>query len=333
MLRYAWADSDDSEGDAAEEEQKAKLMVVERAWTHVYALGDNDDAPIVIVRANQVPRTAAIEDCKAQTVRVVIEDLSQPRPMRPDNGAFLRVVAVSTTDEHATNSLVERWIAQDHETNVLHIPDAVHKVSAVAKKTLALKPEVVSQTIQYGLAISCAGGKASMRRSLKRIIRREGMVKVRYEPLDRESMEYRARVLNVFCSDGETGKRSGLVYSIAKHLINGDWRNRSAIEHICHPGCCMNIAHTKRKMCRFLPKAFVTHFLKPFPRDNFTGSDSVIGSHGIFEAVHALSSQTFLETFRTKRSSSSLLPAVVGPPPPALADQPPSIFEGHLGVV
>lgn len=278
-LRVSW----ESFGGKREtdDEPAAKLLLVERRFSMVLAekieqaeMSDDDFAKAqgqkaLLIRGRLSTVLRVFANMTAASLKHALQHALLP--FSPGQ-VFRQEDTIITTDEHASNKKAELYIQEDaravnEKASFLHVICDVHKCSGVAKKTLALDPDLITKCIQVALFLRQSGAMSRFRRSFVAVL--VGSLKVVRGNAGIEASDHREAVINTFLA-GTSPKTASFRVAVGS-LLNGDWRS-GEIRHYCN-GCCSSRGATEKALRDFVVPGFVGRKIKVFPRGNWCGAD------------------------------------------------------------
>ena len=134
----------DLDGNIAQVEPKAKLLVIERVVAFLFARPR--EGPL-LCRLRLPTSIRGVDHATAVAVKRAVDDVCQVPPAVYE--MFPVVTELCTTDEHPSNMSAEHSRLQDdlqkgHRVETLHLMCDVHKCSSIAKRMWELSPGWVS---------------------------------------------------------------------------------------------------------------------------------------------------------------------------------------------
>eukprot|EP00971_Amphidinium_carterae_P070095 1387105-Amphidinium_carterae.2 len=88
-------------------------------------------------------------------------------------------------------------------------------------------------------------------------------------------------------------------------MLNGDWRKRGILEHVCLPGCCKDFDETKQRMQKAARTLLRTLRPQALCKGNWTEWSTPLTFIGVLDAVHGLLGLLFRLAFKSSVPASA----------------------------
>ena len=202
---------------------------------------------------------------------------------------------VVCSDKAGYNIKTEKSLVGDRDGwQGIHRQCDIHCIATTYTRTLdQLMVEQVSGMIHASLALQTGESLNAFRECLREVIR-ERLV-VRRGHLSEEALHHKELLLNVFFTGNNALAMTQR--AVVTVVANGDWRNRTQVEHFIKPDHTepINLEEIAKVMESALTYVFIARRPDTFPRHRWTGGDQAIDFPSRMECVHQLLSWTFVK--------------------------------------
>ena len=149
---------------------------------------------------------------------------------------------MSETDEAGANLKAERMYQDEFEAGRGNVAPAFHwicsghKCHAVAEKSFMLFASTLSSIVSTLLVVQTSQQLERLRAGMTKVLRSKLRI-LPCSPLSAAATHYRRNTLTLYTPPARHPKKRAAIITMAI-LLNGDWRNRQEIQHMCNDQCC-----------------------------------------------------------------------------------------------
>ena len=118
--------------------------------------------------------------------------------------------------------------------------------------------------------------------------------------VSQEAKQYQKDTLTYFAPSPQRGVRNlACISSVAKLLLNGDWRDRGSVQHVCRPGnqCCTSRQHTIEKIRHWVPAFLKALQVRLLNQTNWAEWHSALNILGCLGRLHGVFAPAFQQAF------------------------------------
>ena len=175
-------------------------------------------------------------------------------------------VRIATSDKLVANMKAERELCREKGPWLhLHAICDVHRVSTMQSRSLGHVKELVSRMVHLSLSLRMSGDMKWFRACMRTVV--ESKLTLLQGACSAKAADYRSYILELFVARGQfAAKRRSLLWV----WCNGDWRNKSAIEHYVDPA-----GPFAEEVVNAFLSALASRQSSVFPRHRWTGCDSL----------------------------------------------------------
>ena len=202
-------------------------------------------------------------------------------------------VRIATSDKLVANMKAERELCRERGPGWLHLHAIcdVHRASTMQSRSLGHVKELGSRLVHLCLPLRMSGHMKWYRACMRTVV--ESKLTLLHGACRAKAADYCSYILEVFVARCQfAAKRRSLLWV----WCNGDWRNKSAIEHYVDPAG--HFAQTRSYISREVVNAFLSALASRqpsvFPRHRWTGCDLACDEVGLLLSVHNVSHDSYL---------------------------------------
>ena len=199
---------------------------------------------------------------------------------------------------HARSSTASPWVS-------LHLPCNVHKVAGVFSKTFDMMQSDISGMINFSLYLGTGAQMHRFRKGLVDLVSQK-LVILRGPP-DPACEEYRSFVIGLLCN---TGRKRDVRRYLLQTLLNGNWKNREAIEIHVAPDTDVSRDQLVQRVSAALLVSLAGVLFHVYPRHRWLGADLTVDQIALLEAVHGVGGEVLrkLQASTTSLEGESPVP-------------------------
>ena len=301
------------EGESTAE--KLKVFVIQQRWSALVKQKDTGvtgDSSYLSLHGGWSPMVRAVDAGTGEGVRNVLLSCQHDSQDLWACG-WKHVIRLVETDNLSANLRAERLYkaTQNHELKTMHVVCVAHQVHSAAARTFDFMAPTISSIIACCKVLGEGGMRHKLREHMQAAIPRwVRRVQTNVRHLDDEAVNFRRSVLACITHQGESPRLSARM-SLLAEVLNGDWRERGHLSHLCSgTGCCQSHDHCVNKCLSLLPKALTT-MCRMFCRGNWSGWPAQLAFF-LATAIHGFLGSMLLSVFQSRGPEDDPLPVCAG---------------------
>ena len=299
LLRVKYA------GSASADTETTKVFVLENAWSALFQ--HTDTGKYLQLQGSFSPMLR----CSNQSTTAVTLDILNTtyEPATSVVKHFKVYLRLAETDANRANLRVERAVVKNandklaqegaEETTsmtLLHVLCCAHKIHTAAQRCWELDQQMVSGLTRVLLLLGSAGAMRKISLALERVVRERLDIKP-LQALDEDAVAYRNQMMTWMQLPASQPKKRATLEAVAKHILNGDWR-QPRLQHLCSGQyCCISHATAVAKVRLGAEKVLRALRTNLFAKNDWKSWASSWRVIVMGTAIHNLLPHVFLEVF------------------------------------